>query len=59
MNRQSPEKSERDDGRPDPEALLKRYRLRDSDVEAATTAASAASAKRDDGTQLRPGRLRV
>src|SRR5579859_6440061 len=34
MSTQPPEKRLRDDGRPDPEALLKRYHLRDSDVEA-------------------------
>src|SRR5450432_2015872 len=56
MSQQSSEKPVREDGRPDPEALLKRYRLRDNDLEedAATT-----SVKRGEGTQLRPGRLRV
>jgi two-component system sensor histidine kinase KdpD len=56
MSQQSSDKPMRDDGRPDPEALLKRYHLRDNDLE---EAAATASVKKGDGTQLRPGRLRV
>ncbi len=56
MSHQSPEKPVRDDGRPDPEALLKRYHLRDDDMEEDV---SMTSLKRGEGTQLRPGRLRV
>jgi two-component system sensor histidine kinase KdpD len=56
MGQQSPEKPLRDDGRPDPEALLKRYHLRDNDLEEAV---STTSVKRGAGTQMRPGRLRV
>ena len=55
-NQQSSEKPLRDDGRPDPEALLKRYRLRDNDL---VEDASPSAAKSGRGTQLRPGRLRV
>src|SRR5438876_3021285 len=56
MSQQSSEQPIRDDGRPDPEALLKRYHLRDNDVEEEATTTSL---KRGEGTQLRPGRLRV
>lgn len=56
MSQQSSEKPLREDGRPDPETLLKRYHLRDNDLEVAT---STTSVKRGEGEQIRPGRLRV
>ncbi|MBV9257478.1 MAG: universal stress protein [Ktedonobacteraceae bacterium] len=56
MSQRFPEKSARDDERPDPEALLKRYHLSDNDLE---KAASPTSVKRGEGAQLHPGRLRV
>ena len=56
MGQQSSEKPVRDDGRPDPEALLKRYHLRDDDL---AQAVSTTSVKRGEERQMRPGRLRV
>src|SRR5579859_7383053 len=55
MSTQPPEKRLRDDGRPDPEALLKRYNLRDSDVEAP----AATSEIGDVQPAQKRGRLRV
>ncbi len=55
MSQQSSERPQSTDGRPDPEALLKRYHLRDSDL--APPAPS--TAEGDRRPQHRPGRLRV
>ncbi len=57
MDAQLPEKGARDDGRPDPEALLKKYNLRAGDVEVQAFTSPAA-----DSVQATPaprGRLRV
>ncbi len=53
---------QREEGRPDPEELLRRYSLRDSDLGAsppATTAAGGQTAPQAGGYQRRRGRLRV
>src|SRR5438876_3916824 len=53
---------EREEGRPDPEELLRRYSLRDSDLEAppsATPASGEQTAQQTEGYPLRRGRLRV
>ncbi|HLZ57970.1 MAG TPA: universal stress protein [Ktedonosporobacter sp.] len=55
MSTQPPEKRLRDDGRPDPEALLKRYNLRDSDVEAPASTSEIG----DVQPAQKRGRLRV
>jgi two-component system, OmpR family, sensor histidine kinase KdpD len=52
---EQPEKQQRDDGRPEPEALLERYRLRDSDAQAVVSTASAGR----ENQPSRRGRLRV
>src|SRR5947209_5634626 len=56
MAQQPPEKSQRDEGRTNPEELLKRYNLRDSDLEPAVS--SSPSVGQDSHTR-RQGRLRV
>ncbi|TME01599.1 MAG: sensor histidine kinase KdpD [Chloroflexi bacterium] len=53
---------EREEGRPDPEELLRRYSLRDSDLEAppsATPASGEQTAQQTEGYPHRRGRLRV
>src|SRR5256885_9707719 len=50
---------EREEGRPDPEELLKRYSLRDSDLEAPLPAKAAQGAPGVDSHQRKRGRLRV
>ena len=55
MSQQPPEQSQREEGRPDPEELLKRYSLRDSDLEMPVPSAAAGN----DSHQHRRGRLRV
>ncbi len=53
---------EREEGRPDPEELLRRYSLRDSDLEAppsATPASGEQTAQQTEGYAHRRGRLRV
>src|SRR6266487_1491333 len=53
---------EREEGRPDPEELLRRYSLRDSDLEAppsATPASGEQTAQQTGGYSHRRGRLRV
>ncbi len=55
MSQQPPEQSQREEGRPDPEELLKRYSLRDSDLEMPVPSA----ADGNDSHQHRRGRLRV
>lgn len=44
------------DGRPDPETLLKRYNLRDKEGTSDTTSSSASFKKKEEGKR---GRLRV
>lgn len=56
MSQQSPDKQQREEGRPDPEELLKRYNLRDSDQVISVTATPAAG---KGNQQKRRGRLRV
>src|SRR5258708_33343600 len=56
MSQQSPDKQQREEGRPDPEELLKRYNLRDSDQVTSVTATPAAG---KGNQQKRRGRLRV
>src|SRR5690349_10147338 len=50
------DKQQRQEGRPDPEELLKRYGLRDSDLAASTSTTPAGT---DNQQQKRRGRLRV
>ena len=57
MSHQLPEKHQHEEGRPDPEALLDRYKLRDGD--GAGTADSATAAAGQESQQRRHGRLRV
>jgi two-component system sensor histidine kinase KdpD len=67
MSEQSPGEAqrEREEGRPDPEELLRRYSLRDSDLEApplstpATPGAGRQTSPQPMGYQHRRGRLRV
>lgn len=61
MSEQSSNEQQREEGRPNPEELLKRYSLRDSDLEAtpATSATDAQAAPRAGGYPRRRGRLRV
>ncbi len=67
MSEQSPDEAqrEREEGRPDPEELLRRYSLRDSDLEAppvstpATPGAKGQISSQDKGYPHRRGRLRV
>ncbi|HLG77865.1 MAG TPA: universal stress protein [Ktedonobacteraceae bacterium] len=62
MNSQYSGKHAQEDGRPDPEALLNRYNLRDSDAEASSSPAAASLPDEDDQEargQSQRGRLRV
>ena len=62
MSESRPDKQQREEGRPDPEELLRRYSLRDSDLGAAppaTPAAGEQTAARSGGYPHRRGRLRV
>lgn len=62
MNAHYPEKHVQEDGRPDPEALLKRYNLRDSNAEDSTSLSAASLPAEDDQEahgQSQRGRLRV
>src|SRR5947209_1502344 len=59
MDKQLPEKHQRDDDRPDPEALLDRYKLHDSDLEEERTATDFTTAAGTVNQQHRRGRLRV
>ena len=62
MSKQPPDKQQREEGRPDPEELLRRYSLRDRDLGVpppATTATGAQAAPEASGYQHRRGRLRV
>src|SRR6266446_5515468 len=56
MSQQSPDKQQREEGPPDPEELLKRYNLRDSDL---VTSATATPAAGKGSQQKKRGRLRV
>ena len=58
MSADMPEKRVQADGRPDPEALLKRYHLQDVDL-ADDSASTAASTTGDAASKPRRGRLRV
>lgn len=57
MTQQPPEKSQREEGRANPEELLKRYNLRDSDLEPVVS--SPLSSVGQDSHARRRGRLRV
>ena len=67
MSEQSPEKQQqqREEGRPDPEELLRRYSLRDSDLEVPTSPvhltprAGGQTSSQTGGYPHRRGRLRV
>src|SRR3989440_4801499 len=59
MSQHSSDKQHREEGRPDPEELLKRYSLRDSDLEAPLPAKAAQGAPGVDSHQRKRGRLRV
>ncbi len=56
MSQQSPDKPYREDGRPDPEALLKRYNLQDSDIPDSDVPLPTGGTGRQ---QRKRGRLRV
>ncbi len=62
MSAHSSERPGRDDGRPDPETLLKRYNLRDKDGQADVAAPSTSESEDEDDRQhdtSAGGRLRV
>ncbi len=65
MKEQQPDKLQREEGRPDPEELLRRYSLRDSDLEASPSTAPATpgvgeqTSPQTGGYPHRRGRLRV
>ena len=62
MAEQPPNEPHREEGRPDPEELLRRYSLRDSDLEAppsATPASGEQTTQQTEGYPHRRGRLRV
>jgi len=58
MSKQFPEPQKAQDGRPDPEALLKRYNLRDKDLYT-TTPATPSSPSVEEKEEGKRGRLRV
>ncbi|HZR43391.1 MAG TPA: universal stress protein [Ktedonobacteraceae bacterium] len=59
MSQESAEQRQREDGRPNPEELLKRYSLRDSDIEASSSRILGEEAADQDHHHKRQGRLRV
>src|SRR6202165_694697 len=59
MGQQLPDKHQRDDGRPDPDALLKRYNLRDRDLDAEASSSTEPDASDYEHQPHRRGRLRV
>src|SRR5437588_3348823 len=62
MSEQSPNEQQREEGRPNPEELLKRYSLRDSDLEVPLSTTPVAGEYANPGTSgyaHRSGRLRV
>jgi two-component system, OmpR family, sensor histidine kinase KdpD len=65
MNEQPPDKQQREEGRPDPEELLRRYGLRDSDLEVPTSPVhltprtGGQTSMQSGGYPHRRGRLRV
>ena len=59
MGQQLPDKHQRDDGRPDPDALLKRYNLRDRDLDAEASSSTEPDASDYENQPHRRGRLRV
>src|SRR5438552_11529558 len=59
MSQHRPDKPHREEGRPDPEELLRRYSLRDSDLGTPLPVETAQGAPRADSHQRKRGRLRV
>jgi two-component system, OmpR family, sensor histidine kinase KdpD len=59
MGQQQPDKLQRDDGRPDPDVLLKRYNLRDSDLDAEASSSTEPAGAGHENQSHRRGRLRV
>jgi two-component system sensor histidine kinase KdpD len=59
MGKQLPDKHQRDDGRPDPDVLLKRYNLRDCDLDAEASSSTEPAAADHENQPHRRGRLRV
>ena len=62
MAEQPPDRQYREEGRPDPEELLRRYGLRDHDLgvpPAVTAATGARATPQTEGYPKRRGRLRV
>jgi two-component system sensor histidine kinase KdpD len=59
MGQQLPDKHQRDDGRPDPDALLKHYNLRDRDLDAEASLSTEPAAADHENQPHRRGRLRV
>src|SRR5579859_6231467 len=59
MSQESADQRRREEGRPDPEALLKRYSLRDSDLNVSPPATQGGETPGPDHHTSRRGRLRV
>ena len=59
MSQHRPDKPQREEGRPDPEELLRRYSLRDSDLGAPLPADTVQGAPSADSHKRKRGRLRV
>src|SRR5258706_14735975 len=59
MGQQPSDKLQRDDGRPDPDALLKRYNLRDSDLDDEASSSTEPSGDGHKNQSHRRGRLSV
>src|SRR5947209_5089948 len=59
MSPHRPDKPQREEGRPDPEELLRRYSLRDSDLGAPLPTETAQGAPSADSHKRKRGRLRV
>jgi two-component system, OmpR family, sensor histidine kinase KdpD len=59
MSQHRPDKPQREEGRPDPEELLRRYSLRDSDLGAPLPTETAQGSPSADSHKRKRGRLRV
>src|SRR6476646_11360390 len=59
MAKQPPDEQQREEGRPDPEELLRRYSLQDEDGDAETSAFPTIPAVHLDSHRRKRGRLRV
>ncbi len=59
MSQREPDKQQREEERLDPEELLKRYHLRDSDLMVSRSSTPAAGTETAQPQERRQGRLRV